>query len=465
MLIIVTGPVVLPRMTIATRLLALGCVVLGLLGAFAFSPPASTVNGVNATELEYFSHVSRWAILGTFGVFAGLIYTGAALYQVISPRHGQLLTSVQRRHERVQIPGTVLWFVTVDVALIVAGTGPMYVLNAPNYLAASGPTSFKIVGTALAPVAVITCALVAFDSEASKSTKRAAVALLAVLELLQLGAATRAFALFPVLIFVGAWLAGKRGKIRLGAAAAFALSIILLGIPLGLRALPEHGLIPALHYLTTSPGRFFSGQSNPIYNILFGVPLTMYVGSQLPPIGSHALWTSITPAPSGWTDWAALSPTLRLNVYEPYPALGELVNHGWVTSALYLVTLAAVFEAAASIAANTRGRYGAGMQALVVGSAAFVLIRATQYNLRNETRLVYYMIAGVVALAISARLLPGRKRRRATPTRAGGPGKEPERGHCDADTLVPGPAPRDGSGDYTSSPPAKTDDDRGIASG
>jgi hypothetical protein len=261
---------------------------------------------------------------------------------------------------------------------------------------------------------VLVAANIMFAKRSTRSTRLAAGVVLILLEIYLLGQATRTFSVFFVLVFVGGWLTGRwsnRQSILIGVGAAL-IALITLGLPLTLRGLPQHGLLPSLQYLAASPGEAFSGDSNPLYNALLGVPLSMYEFTQIPPIGTRALWVSLNPLPGGSSGWTKLAPDLRLNQYEPFSAIGEVLNHGWRVALLVAAALGAVLQLLAAVARSTPGRWGSAAYALILGIAGLILIRCTQYNLRTSARLIYFLVFAVTALAVVGHVLAGQRRSR-----------------------------------------------------
>jgi hypothetical protein len=402
----VATPVAVRRVSLPTRILTVGYLAIGSAGTLIINPPASVLGRYNYNEFTYFQSLSWWDRLTPFVVIAAAIFTGGLIVHLMMPGRVAELTARAPVREGVHLTARWLWLSVLTVAAFILGTGPSYIMRSPVYRPAFGSHTLKLLGTALLPAAMLVAALVAFSPEVSRGGKRRAVAVLGVTELLEFGAGSRGFALFPVLVFVGGWLT-QRWNLRqsiIRGGIAVALSIGLLGVPLGLRTMPEHGILPALGYLFTQPGTFFSGESNPLYNLLLGVPLSLYVGSQVNPIPASAFWVSVTPLPGAWTDWAQVQQSLRLNAFEPYPALGELLNHGWVAVVGYSVVVGIVFEVLAAVAWRSGQRFGAPMRAIMMAGAGVVLVRSSQYNLRTESRLIYYMIVGVLSLAAFPRL-------------------------------------------------------------
>jgi hypothetical protein len=375
---------------------AVGCVAL-------FHADAHDLTGPNAAPIYDYLQTPAWTVVGVFTVVAACVFLGAVLVRIVARQaEGRGTTSAELQ---LKLPPSTLWLPVACLIAAIVGVGPSTVFRSPAYLYASGPQTLVKISLGTLPLATVIAAVVMFSAQ--RTVQRvSALLILALIEILQFGQATRSFSLFFALVFVGGWLSGRwtRPQLVVRAIGAAVLALATIGIPLALRAMPEHGLIPSVNYLFTSPGQFFSGDSNPLYNVLIGVPVTLFVWRDQPAIGSHALWTSINPAPGNLTDWPTLLNTLRVNIYEPYPAIGELLNHGWLATIAYSTALGAVLESLMLLASRCRAPWTGAIRLAVTGTAAVLLVRSTQYNLRTETRFVYYLIVGVLAMFVASRL-------------------------------------------------------------
>ena len=386
------------RVSPAVMVLSVGYPAFGLLSLLAFRPNyiESTI-GLDSSANRYFESLSPLLVFGTFLTIGMSAHIGATIIrfffydaQASGPRH----------RLRLDLRASALWAVVVIVVAQLIGIGPQTFLRSDAYLAATGPVILVKLGTALLPLAVLIAANVLFAANQPAVIRLTAVSLLSITELFLFSQGTRTFSLSFVLIFLSAWLTGRMSTRRsiLWGVLAGLFSIFTLGIPLTLRGLPQHGLVPALNYLVTQPSGFFTGQSNPMYNALLGGSLTMYVWRVVPPIGNHALFVSLNPAPGGLSGWNNLAPTLRLNMYEPYGALGELLNHGWLAVILFTGALGAIFQVLTLSAKSMRGAWSSAGEALVVSFAGLLFVRSTQYNLRTESRLIYYLLVSFIIL-------------------------------------------------------------------
>jgi hypothetical protein len=210
---------------------------------------------------------------------------------------------------------------------------------------------------------------------------------------------TRRLALTPLLLALGWFAANPSRRSRLGLLGAVALSLYLIRLPLYLRGLVEHGLIP---YLRALPDYFAneSGWDTVALNVLisFGIiGVTAYVQPHFP---TDDLLVSLNPAPGGMAGWYEIAPFHRLNAFTPYGAVGELGNVGTVAVVGYFVVLGVIM---AFLDRSVKAHLANGRQAaalLLVGLVAVFCLFNQQYNLRASTRLVYYAV--LLDLAILA---------------------------------------------------------------
>lgn len=308
--------------------------------------------------------------------------------------------------------GGALALAVLPALLVVVGATPQALLHRDAYLALPGPHALLSLGQLGSLPAL---ALLGQQASLGRSgvLRFGARVVGAFYVVLYFSLATRALAVLPVMWVGGRLLAGVRTRRILSVAVAATLSFIALAIPLTLRGLSSHGLIPYLHYAAAHPDSFFGFTfARAAQNVLYAYPLTGYVTQYAPHIPSGAVVTSLNPAPSYLTNWAQLQPSLRINEYVPYNALGELAQHGWVLLCGYMF-VAGLLLTWASVAARSLGRRGASaLSFLAAGGGAYFLLQCLEYNLRSATRVVYYDACLLLFLAVTRRVLG--------PNRAGG---------------------------------------------
>ncbi|GAA3672632.1 hypothetical protein GCM10023081_08720 [Arthrobacter ginkgonis] len=229
------------------------------------------------------------------------------------------------------------------------------------------------------------------------------------------GTGSRRLAMAPLLFMVGALLARRTRLTYWALAAAALLSFYLLKLPLYLRGLPEHGVLP---YMAQMPGflDYEVGWESMALNILVSFGIVGATAYQAPPIPTDAFWASVNPLggkAAGWYEYAA---DMRLNVYTPYAGVGELGNQGTIHVVIYFV-IVGVLLALGDRAVLRLAARGHGIVSLaLVGMAGLFFLYSIQYNLRSSTRmLVYGVVIAMVAGMVSRYMV---KRRQPAPRQA-----------------------------------------------
>ena len=390
----------LGQRTTVGLVLTYGFLGFGVFSALAYRPDAADFAGPNWQVAYLASGTPGYQYLLIFGVAAAAVGLGSWIVSHRTVTRGRVTAA------STQLRTGLLALAVVPLGIDIWGTGWSYVLTAPAYLAHTGPAAGLSIGRAGGMAATILCGYCAFGRREGVFKRISAVLIALCYEALFLGAATRAFALWPVLLFLGAHLTGSlgtKGRWIIGAVAT-GTAVLFLEIPLGLRGLPRHGLVSAVQYLTGSPSLVFGGH-NPIHNVLFGAPLTYWVAHAAPKMPNADLAVALSPLPSRYTNWGILAPTLRVNIYTPYSASGELLNHGWAVFVAVFAAFGAAFVLIERLSRRVTGTLGSVGYLLTLGLGALFVVEATEYNLRSVTRLCYYAAAGVVVLTVIIPLL------------------------------------------------------------
>ena len=398
----------------SVQLLSAGYVTFGVLGAFAYRPTALDATGGNAQVVASFDRTSPLAVVALFGVVAILCCVGALVARAV----GSDTRTAPSQTRILQVPSSWLIGPAAVLALNIWGVGWHTLWHARYYLDRTGPLTAQKLSSAAAPIGVLVAANILLSRQRGWLVRGAACLVLALTAAVAFGEATRLLSIMPILVFLGGYITGRwsaRAAVVAGAIAALA-SLALLGPPLVLRGQVNHGLSPALGYLRTQPAALFLGVRETTSNLLQGVPVTTYVANAVPPLPLRDLWVSVNPLPGIATSWPKISQTLRINRFEPYSGLGELANYGWWAVILGSIATGAVFQACEASAVRIRSSLGSAMRVAIVGTAALVVITSTEYNLRTEARLIYYLIVGTAATWIISRTRVGDARKHsATP--------------------------------------------------
>ena len=281
----------------------------------------------------------------------------------------------------------------------VASYGLANLWYTPDYL-----PSQNVLLSSLANTSSLAAALVLGVIAGQNSKKATQVALLLQVVLLVLMAAvsSRRFAVLPLLFCFGTLFA--RPASRAWRALLFATILftpLTLMVPIltrdmggtGLSTFPQIPSVIAENDLSWETGVLLN-------NVMMGPPLT--VESERP-ISTSALayiLTSISPTPGVWTNW--YESMERVNLFEPFNALGDLLRAGIWVALLYYAFVGAYFARI-----ELRLRSGTQVQPevlLLIGLSFAFTVMSTEYPLRSSTRYIYYMIAIEVMAALFARM-------------------------------------------------------------
>lgn len=293
--------------------------------------------------------------------------------------------------------GAVVCVLPLAYAMVVPGLP--YLLDRPYYIATAFGGQVAGIGSQLSIAAVLGCG---FLAAAWRGAARVfAVVVFAVYLAMFFAEATRGLALAPVLFALGAFVAAPGRRARVGLLAAVVASVVLLPLPLFLRSLTHHGLIP---YAGRLPAYFSqpSAWSVLALTVLISfavIGVTAYVQPHFP---LHDLLVSVNPLPGNSVGWYQIAQVHRLNIYTPYGAVGELGNSGMVAVLAYFLVLGAVM---ALLDRRVQDHLRSGLQApalLVVALVGLFCLYNQQYNLRQSTRMAYYALA--LELAVTALL-------------------------------------------------------------
>jgi hypothetical protein len=283
----------------------------------------------------------------------------------------------------------------LPLAATIAVQGPE-LLSRSSYLigdAGSAGGAISMLGLA----GVVGCGLVLGAERGARRLLPAALALGYVLLFFALG--SRRLALVPLLLAVGAHVARPSRGTRIGLAAALVASLLLLPIPLFVRGVGAHGLLPYLEALPdiAAQGDLLGGAAD---NLLISFPLIGATAFQVAPLPLEYFFVQINPLPGSMAGWYDIYQGLRINQFTPFAGAGELGNYGWgvlvgfwFVVGLFLGTV----DHRIAVLLET-GRRGIALVLTALPLVFTVLIM--QYNLRSAVRLLMY--TAVVLLAVRA---------------------------------------------------------------
>lgn len=403
--------------TIVAVGLALASIEIWLMTTVAggFTPiviPVLVVNSVLLSAVFLWEVVQREARYGiTFqvpdeyqiqaaviGIVFSVAYTVGAL--LAGPRSvpislERLADSIAQVGAAVRVPTGVLVGIGYG-GIILAVYAWQGALLEGRYLIAEGPYWAVIISSAIAPLAILALCIVAARPGPWRLVAIVGVCLWS---LILFSRATRVIAALPALIVLSRAIAsGQRVRTRTIVVAAIATVLLLQLVLVGRGNREGVGLIPLGTQLFTRTDELLSGFGlNAILgNIWISGPLTAVVSHR--PIPPEALWISLNPMPGALVGWDDIKDSLRLNVYTPYNALGELSSHGWLALVLVAGATGFVMSLSTRIASNLRGAYQVTAMMMVLVIVALFSVTVLQYNLRSTFRLVWYTLFGVAAI-------------------------------------------------------------------
>lgn len=358
------------------------------------------------------------AAAGIFAI-ASLSITGGAMLGAIRRRHVREIavdgeSPVDLPSALARVPTVpVLVTSTIPIILTVLGTGPAELISRAHYLDTAGPLWMVTLSDVLAPLGVAGASMVLFGKRTPVGRLLAGLLLLAYVAVL-LARDTRRLALVP-LIMLALYIAQRGGRARrmvpVALAAIFA-TFVVLQLQLALREqVSTAGLGPYVAALIQNPTLILgSSVSAVVGNVLYSVPLTGFVATDVPSLPAGALVTSLSPLPGDMTNWPVIAPLLRVSIYTPFSSLGELALQGTLVSVLYFSFVGYLATRLQVLGARLHGLRSSAMQLALGGLIAVFSVSALQYNLRSSTRYIWYAFGLYLVLRFVPVLKRGRPR-------------------------------------------------------
>lgn len=261
-------------------------------------------------------------------------------------------------------------------------------LTRPSHLVTLGGTSMAAVTGQLASACVaLTGYLMATESGPRRWT---ALGLSLLYLVLSFSLSSRSFALWPLLLVVGAIAGGVRRPF-LWLSVSVLASACALPIPLYLRELGSHGLLPYLHALPSFSYAHVDWAST-LTNVLIAFPITGVSGFNSGHLPFSFLWISLNPLPGTTAGFYNISPYLRLNNWTPFSAVGELANYGTAPMLVIWFGIGAALAYLDGRVSHYINR-GRGLVAVtLVGLSGLLTLHSLQYNLRPTIRILLYAL-------------------------------------------------------------------------
>lgn len=377
--------------SITGTILVMGVWAFGVLAALLYRTPAAAFSGWRAEVTRGTTALEPYQFVMPFTLSALAMTIG---FLLILRSKRQATGQVDLLNIDFKVPTTALLFPIGVLAAYTVGVGFFTVFSAPHYLATTGPPSFVRLAAPLSPAAIFVCGLLAFDRSKPPTLRAAALVVALMFEAVFLGTATRRFSLWFAFFITGGIFSGqwspKAKQIMIWAAVAMA--ILTIQVPLTLRGLPYHGLTASVNYLTTQPELFLRPSETPTNNIFFGVALTQYVAHDAPKIRPSYTAVSLSPFPSRFNDWYAVSDRLRVNTFTPYNSFGELLNRGVMMLLIGMFGLGLAFGIAERLTYTSTSQLMRTTRLGLAALAALLVVVSTQYNLRTTSRFAYYAV-------------------------------------------------------------------------
>lgn len=351
-------------------------------------------------------YLLRGAVIG---ILFSASYTVGAL--LAGPRGvnislNQLRNSVTQIGRNIRVPNGALVGIGYFWIFLTILAWQSSLLNGA-YLQWNGPNWAVMLSNAFAPVGFL-----ALSVAAAKPGPWRVLAItgIGLCFLILFGRATRSIAMLPAMVLLGRALAsGERIRARFIILAAATTILVMQLALVGRGNQYGVGILPLGAQLFTRPHEIFSEFSLSAIagNILISGPLTAVVSYR--PIPSQALWISINPMPGSLAGWGELQPSLRLNPYTPYNALGELGAHGILALVAVSAVTGFILSLSTRIASNLRGAYALTATLLTLTTAALFSVIILQYNLRTTARIAWYALIGIAAISFAQGLFSRRR--------------------------------------------------------
>ena len=388
-----------------TALVAVGLYVMGVLGTTLYSSVQNAEAGAGAlVVLDQDQTIRTFILLGVaaLSLLVGSYVTAAALPRIDIPASAR----------RITVSGNLRGWMLAGCAapllyLLIAGGSDLW--DRPYYIAvAVQDGGLAGIAAQLAIAAPIALGYLLFASGRGASLL-SAILLLGYIVLF-FGGGSRKLAMLPILIMVGVFVAKRTKGAAIALLASAILSLYLIRLPLYLRALPEHGVIPYLNHL---PGflDYGVGWDSIALNVLVSFGIIGATAYQQPAIDPSVFWISVNPAPGTLAGWYDQAESLRINVYTPYAGVGELGNYGMGYVVSYFLVAGCLLALLDRTVIRLMVRGHGVMSLALVAMAGLFLLYSVQYNLRSSSRMLIY---GVI-LAVAISFLSGYMMRKRSP--------------------------------------------------
>ena len=292
-------------------------------------------------------------------------------------------------------PNFLLFLCMIPTVFLIIGLGPDKLLMRDDYLQSSIRVLVSIGNVLIMPASMGLGYSLAGKTGASN--RFACLLLIAANFVTLFSLATRALAMFPILITCGYWFNANRKK-GFGIFLCILTAVLfspLVFLPLYLRGSTSHGLLPYLSYVSELDlATLFQAPIGFISNFLFSFPLTGEMmklrNSRVFPI--DYLLISIDPPPGFFLGWYLIQERLRLNDATPFNTIGEMQLYGDTIAFWLFFSLGGMLAFINTVFQKCLGKSRT-IQALVLLMLVFLFsITSLQYNLRSASRILYLVL-------------------------------------------------------------------------
>lgn len=302
---------------------------------------------------------------------------------------------------------------TVAILCMVFGRGPANIWRSAEYIPVQSAALTVVANIVSWPAAFGLGAVAARYKDALRPTS---IAFFCGIWLVALAEASRTMAVFPLLFSMGAILANPaKRKPKILFIAALLSAPFLQAAAIEFRALPFKGIagVPNLanHMLDTE---LLPALEKDLGNIVMGVRITFQTKYASRSDLSSYIVFALNPLPSLASDSSLLDVYAqeRVNIYEPFNAIGELLSANLVLAIFYYFVVGMIFGYVER--RLRRGNISVGPVLQTCLCLAFSAL-SLQYSLRTVNRLLYYsLLIGLIGALIDRQMKKHANNRPAT---------------------------------------------------
>jgi hypothetical protein len=289
---------------------------------------------------------------------------------------------------------------TLPIIGLFIGFSPQDFLLRDNHLLEPNISLLARLSLALSLLAVPALGALGYDNNRSRKTY-------SLLLILAYGAcffamSSRALVVVPLSIIILFWSEIRRWKVFV---VIFILPIacyVSILVPLFLRSLNSHGLLPYVRDLNnfrfSTESATFAFQNFAVAFDLNG--LTAFEVNRYP---IRDLFIQISPLLGEGSGWYQIADSHRFNFATPVAALGELLNYGDIYFIVILVLIGSIIGLLNRLVISWTDSFRTfGTVILYAGSFYFGTL-CLQYNLRSAVRIVYYLTFLIIIMNLIER--------------------------------------------------------------